>query len=195
MVAASGLGACSGGSDDKPATAPPKTSSAPDVTTPAPTPTIPPQPQGANGVTYEIQNWDQYANDPAVLAWKQTLEAFGASTNAGKVLEPMRAGMAKRVLRPYVESLEQAWSGGWHVEPVGKVKVESATTSGEKAELVTCQWAPTTAFLKKNGEAAGGASADATNIWAKQNLSMALKNGRWVITKFTYDGTCGGAAP
>jgi hypothetical protein len=195
MVVASGLAACSGGSDDKPETMPAKTSSAPAVSTPAPTPTTPTQPQGAYGVTYEIQTWDQYASDPAVLAWKQTLEAVSGSTNSGKVLEPVRAGMAKTVLRAYVGGFEDAWDGGWSVQPVGKVKIESADTSASKSRLVTCLWSPTTALYKKNGEPVGGGTVEDLAGWSKQKVEMRSRDGRWVITKVDFDGDCSGGAP
>jgi hypothetical protein len=196
VVLSCGLAACSGSSDDKPDAAPAKTSSAPASTpTPAPAPTTPPQPQGANGVTYEIQNWDQYATDPAVLAWKQTQEAIAASANQGKVLEPMRAGLSKRALRDYVESIQQAWDGDWHVEATGKVRIESASTTGDRATFVACLWAPTTAFLRKNGLAVGADTAKDAEVWQKQNVQMAMRDGRWLITKFEYDGECSGGAP
>jgi hypothetical protein len=191
------LAACSGGSDDEPKADPSKTatSSAPEPTTPAPAPTPAAQPQGANGVTYEIQNWDEYASDPAVLAWKQTIEGFAGSIGAGKVLEPVRAGMAKRVLRDYVRSFDQATDNNWHVEPVAKVKVESAETTADRSRLVVCLWAPSTAFIKENGEPAGDSTAEDIKVWSKQNLDMVSKDGRWVISTFKYDGECSGGAP
>jgi hypothetical protein len=146
-------------------------------------------------VTYEIQNWDEYANDPAVLAWKQTLEAVGASTNSGKLLEPVRQGMAKRVLRPYVQSLQEAWDGGWHVEPVGKIKIESVETSATKSRLVTCLWGPTTAFLQKDGKPVGGGTVKELAGWSKQSVDLSLRDGRWIITKLSFLEDCSGGAP
>jgi hypothetical protein len=196
-VFSSTLAACGSNSDDEPKTAPTKTatSAAPATTTPAPAPTPAAQPQGANGVTYEIQNWDEYATDSAVLAWKQLLEAVGGSTNSGKVLEPVRRGMAKSVLRPYVQSMEQAWDNGRTVPGDAKVKVESATTSGNKAKLVMCLWAPSTVLYEKNGDATGGTSAKDLAAWTKQTVDLTIRDGRWVVTKIDFPGTCDGAAP
>ena len=131
VVLSVGLGACSGGSsDDDPKARPSTTPSASPAATTAPPPQPSAQPTGAYGVTYEIQNWEQYATDPAVLAWKQTLEAVNGSIGAGKVIEPVRTGLSKRALRPYVQSIENAWKGDWTVQPIAKVKIESVTTAG-----------------------------------------------------------------
>src|SRR4051794_36772762 len=72
------------------------------------TPTPKAQPKGADGVTYEIQNWDKYADDPVVLAYKSTNEAIGASVNGRTILPAMREGLSKRGLRTYVPSLDEA---------------------------------------------------------------------------------------
>jgi len=197
IVALSGaLAACGGGSDDEPKASPTKTSSAPAATTatPEPAPTPAAQPQGASGVTYEIQNWDEYSADPAVLAWKQTLEAIGGSTLAGKLLEPARQGMAKRVLRPYVQSLNEAVDGGWTLQPVGKVKIESAKPAGNRSELVTCLWGPTVNYYK-DGKPVGSASVAELEEWVRQEVTMTLKDGRWIISKLEFKDTCSGGAP
>lgn len=188
------LSACSG-SDDDPEPSPTKTSSAAPATTPAPepTPAVVTQPPGANGVTYEIQNWDEHATDPAVLAWKQTLEAVGGSANSGKVLEPVRAGMSKKVLRMFVSSLQQAKRGNWHVEPVGKVRIESAETTSSRSKLAVCSWGPSTVYLTEDGKSPDG--DENLDVWSKQTFELALRDGRWVITAAASDGTCPGGAP
>ena len=195
LVALSGvLAACSGGSDE-PKADPTKaaTSAAPATTTPAPAPTPAAQPQGANGVTYEIQNWDEYATDPAVLAWKQTLEAVGGSANSGKVLEPVRTGTSKKVLRTFVSSLQQAKSGNWHVEPVGKVRIEAAETTSNRSKLTVCTWGPSTVYLTKDGKSPDG--DENFDVWFKQTFELALRDGRWKITAAASDGKCSGGAP
>jgi hypothetical protein len=187
------LGACSGGGSDDPKPSPSTSTSAIPATTPAPSPQPPAQPAGANGVTYEIQNWDQYATDPAVLAWKQTLEAFGGSINSGRLLEPVRAGMSKKALRLYVSSLEQARSGSWHVEPVGKVRIESAQTTGAKAKLTVCSWVQSVAFLTQDGTSPDG--DENLDVWLKDKYELALRDGRWKITSAVNDGKCPGGPP
>jgi hypothetical protein len=195
IVALSSVLSACGGSDEEPTSSPTKTSSAPAATTPAPTPTVPAQPVGANGVTYEIQNWDQHAADPAVLAWKQTMEAVGGSTNTGKLLEPVTAGMAKRVLRPYVQSLGEAWDGGWTLQPVGKVRIDSAATTGNKAKLVTCLWGPSISYYDKDDQPVGASSVDEIKVWSRQQVEMTSRDGRWIISKLEFKDTCPGEAP
>ncbi|MET0819742.1 MAG: hypothetical protein ABWY58_02165 [Aeromicrobium sp.] len=194
VVLSVSLAACSGGgSDDKPKASPSKTPSAAPATTSAAPPQPPAQPTGAYGVTYEIQNWDQYATDPAVLAWKQTLEAVGGSVNSGKLAEPVRTGMSKKVLRDYVSSLEQARSGNWHVESVGKVRVESAENSASRSTLTTCSWAPSTVYLTKDGKSPDG--DENFDVWLKNTYDLALRDGRWMITSSKSEGKCPGGPP
>jgi hypothetical protein len=193
VVLSVSLGACSGGSDGDPKASPSKTPSAAPATTTAPPAQPPAQPTGADGVTYEIQNWDQYATDPAVLAWKQTLEAFGGSINAGKLLEPVRAGMSKSALRLYVSSLEQARSGNWHVELVGKVRIESAKTTGDSSKLTVCSWVSSVAFLTKDGKSPDG--DENLDVWLKDKYELSLRGGQWKITSAVNDGNCPGGPP
>ena len=191
------LGACSGGgSDEDPKASPSKAPSAAPATTIAPPPQPPAQPTGANGVTYEIANWDQYATDPAVLAWKQTLEGVGGSVGARKVLAPVTTGMSKRVLRPYVQSLENAWKGGWTVQPIGKVRIESVTPSGStKSRIISCQWDPSIVFYEKGGAPVGAKSVKDISAWSKQQVDMRLRGGRWIIATSKFDGECPGGPP
>ncbi|KQV74947.1 hypothetical protein ASC61_08015 [Aeromicrobium sp. Root344] len=182
-----GVSAC-GSDDDK---ADPK----PTKTTASPTPTTPVQPKGADGVTYEIQNWDAYADDPAVLAWKQAVEGVAGSTNARKVLPSMRQGLSKSVLRTYVASIKQAWKGDWHVDKVGDAKVQSVRTSGNQARMVVCVWNPTTVYYDKNNKPIGDPSRAELSTWARQKVTMRLTGGHWIMTAFKYSGKCPGGAP
>ena len=89
------VGACGVGSDGESKASPSRRRPRPPRRAPRPRRPrhLPPpaQPTGAYGVTYEIQNWEQYATDPAVLAWKQTLEGVGGSINSGQVRRAVRA--------------------------------------------------------------------------------------------------------
>ena len=179
-----GVSAC-GGDDDKSDPKPTATES----TTAAPTPE--PQPPGADGVTYEILNWAKFADDPAVLAWKTTNEAIGASLNQGKVLPAARAGTSKRVLRAYLPSLQESWKQEWHVRKTGKARVKSARTSSTSSRLVMCVWTPSIGFYDKNNKYVGKPE----NFWRKQNAKLKLSGDRWVVTSFEYDGKCPGGKP
>ncbi|MCW2839781.1 MAG: hypothetical protein JWR55_1264, partial [Aeromicrobium sp.] len=92
-------------------------------------------------------------------------------------------------------SLQQAWDGDWHVESVGKVKIESAATTADASTVVACLWTPTTAFLDKSGDSPDGDTAEELKVWSKQTAKLAVRDGRWVITTFAYDGECSGGAP
>lgn len=179
-----GVSACSG-SDDKADPKPTATES----TTAAPTPS--PQPTGADGVTFELQNWDDHADDPAVLAWKTTNEGIAASVNDGKLLPAARAGLTKRVLRLYLPSLQESWKQDWHVKKVGKARVESARTTDSSSRLVMCVWAPSTGFYDKKNTYVGKSE----NFWRKQRVKLALTGDQWVVTSFKFDGKCPGNEP
>jgi hypothetical protein len=135
VVLLSGLSAC-GGSDDK---ADPKPAA-------SATPTTPVQPKGELGVTYDIQNWDTYADDPAVLAYKKTNEAVSASGNARRVLPAMREGLSRPLLRQYVATLNTVWKHRWHFLEEGSATVRSASSTSSRARLVMCEWKPSFAF-------------------------------------------------
>lgn len=179
-----GMSAC-GGDDDEPDSTP-KASKTVDAT---PTPEA--QPRGADGVTYEIQNWDDYADDPAVLAYKTSSEAIGASINGGTILPAMREGLSKRGLRTYAPSLDMAKKRSFHVLPLGKVKISSVTTKGSRARLVVCAWIPSVAYYDKNGKAVDNASKK----WLKQDVGMRSRSGAWVLDTIEFTGNCKGGEP
>lgn len=179
-----GMSACGGG-DDEPDSKPKASKTA------AATPTPKAQPQGADGVTYEIQNWDKYADDPVVLAYKTTNEAIGASINGSTILPAMREGLSKRGLRTYVPSLDMAKKRKFHVLPLGKVKISSVTTKGSSARLVVCAWVPSVNYYDKNGKAVDNAAKK----WLKQNIGMRSRSGTWVLDTIKFSGNCKGGAP
>lgn len=179
-----GVSACSGSDGDK---ADPK----PTKTTASPTPTTPAQPKGASGVTYEIQNWDDYADDPAVLAWKTAFETLTGSTNAHKVLPGMSKQVSKSVLRQFVAGVDAAKKNRWSVKPVGKVKVGSAKTTASQSTLTMCLWGTSVGVYEENGEYVGKPD----RFWLKQTAKLTFSGGRWILTAFTYKGKCSGGAP
>ena len=178
-----GVSACGGSDGDKPESKPTATTSA--------TPTEAPQPKGDSGVTYDILNWDAHSEDPAVLAWKQFMEAFGGSTNEGKLLPEMRRSVSKPVLRQIVAALDQSKKNDLHLRPVGKVKVASAKTSGSTARLTLCMWAPSTGYYKKNGAYWGKPEV----FWFKQQAVLKSSGDTWIVSSFAYKGKCSGGAP
>ncbi|MEJ7634967.1 hypothetical protein [Aeromicrobium sp.] len=182
LVALLSVTACSG-SDDEPQPKPTKSTSA--------TPAAPEQPEGADGVTYRIQNWDDYAEDPAILAWKQANEALAASINQGKVLPSLRRASSKSVLRENVTAVNNAKKNDWRVKKLGKVRVETADTVGSKATLLVCLWAPSVGLYEKDGSYYG----DKEVFWFRQDSTLKKTSGGWVVATSKYDGKCPGGAP
>jgi hypothetical protein len=179
------LSAC-GGSDDKADPKPTKT-----TVSPTPTPTTPVQPKGADGVTYQIQNWEAYAQNPAVLAWKRTLESVSGAANSGKINKPATEGLSKERLRHYMTALRLAWKNDWHFKSIAYAKIDSSKVSDTQAQLSVCLWNPSISFYKKNGKASGPTS----QRWDKQVVEMKQSAGRWVLTSTVFKGTCAGGAP
>lgn len=140
-------------------------------------------------MTYKIQNWDKYATNPAVLAWKQASEALAASTNAGKVLPSLRKNVNKATLREYVAAVNYSSKHKLVVPATGKVKVVSAVVDGRTAKLKTCLCAPTISVRTK-----GSDDAD-SKYWYKETVEVRLSGGRWIVTSQIDKGRCGGGAP
>ena len=185
------LGACSGGSDDKPkpvATTKPTASSA-SPTTPAPV--VETQPAGPNGVTYVVQDWDRYRTDEAVVAWTSIAQDLGASTNQGKLIPGLATRTSKKVLRIYSDAVDFSRRKDYHVAEVGDVKVSSSKVQGDRAELTMCLWSTTTGVRDKNDKAVG----DDENIWFKQDAVLSKASGQWVLKSIEDNGTCEGGAP
>jgi hypothetical protein len=86
--------------------------------------------------------------------------------------------MSKRVLRLYVQSLENALKGGWTVPPTGKVRIESVTPSGgAKTRVISCQWHPSIVFYEKGGAPVGAKSVKDISAWSKQQADMRFEGG------------------
>ncbi len=177
------LSAC-GGSDDK---ADPK----PTKTTASPTPTTPVQPKGADGVTYDVLNWETYADDPVVTAYKVTNEAISASINGRKVLPGLRAGVDKAYLRKTVDNMKFVEKKDWHVPSTASVKVDDVSTSGTSAALTACVWRPSYLYQDKNDKVVG--SPD--KWWDKQITKFTKSGERWVLSSVELKGKCPGGAP
>ena len=178
-----GLSAC-GGSDDK---ADPK----PTKTTASPEPTTPVQPKGADGVTYDVLNWETYAEDPVVMAYKVTNEAISASINARKVLPALRQGVGKAFLRTTVSNMKFVEQKRWHLPDVASVKVEDVSTTGSKTVLTACVWRPSYLYQDKNDKVVG-----TPDKWWDKEITKLTKSGeRWVITSVDIKGKCPGGAP
>jgi hypothetical protein len=179
-----GMSACGGSDGDKAAPKPTKT-------TPSPTPTTPAQPKGAFGMTVKIQNWDDYATDPAVLGYKRASEASGGSMNQHKLVPDATKLLSKPVLRLVSGNVANGKKQRWSVPDVAHIKIVSSRTRGSEARLVTCQWAPSTDVLDRNGKLLGKVKRE----WRKYSITLKLKAGAWVLQPIKHVGTCPGGAP
>jgi len=189
LVGASSV-AC--GAEKKPAAEPEPEPSVSASVTPSATPSSPPtQPRGVAGVTYEILNWEKYAADPAVLAWKQTTEAAGASMNTRKVLPALRQGSTPSMFKLYLGNVQDGWANEWHVRPVAKILVQSATTGAKKSTLQVCLWDPSSVFYQKDGSAYDGVKEE----WTRQIVGMTVQGTRWRVSSLETPGKCKGVPP
>lgn len=177
------LSACGGGGSSSPESS--KSS------TPAPSPAA--QPKGEYGVTYEIQNWDEYAEDPAVLAWKKISEALGAVINIERIPDYLRGRVPAETLANITQNLKNAKGRGFYYQDVAKARIESATRTGDAATLVTCEWLPSISLHQEDGKLYGD-DGDSEK-WSKYRVTMKLAELGWIITAFKDEGTCPGAPP
>ena len=186
------MASCSGGgSDDEPEPSPSKAAPTTPATTSAPAPAAATQPPGANGVTWKIQDWPTYQNDEAVLAWTTANETLAASINAGKIVGGLEQMTSKTVLRKYVNAINISKQKQYQAAPEGDVKVQSSETTGDRATLVMCSWAPTTAIRDKNNKVVG----EGEQIWFKEKAMLSKSSGRWVLKTTEISGTCPGGPP
>ena len=192
IVAMSGLlAACSGGSDEPAADPTKATTAAPATTTPAPAPEPATQPAGANGVTWKIQDWATYQNDEAVLAWTDINETLAASINQGKLVPGLEQRTSKSVLREFVSAIDVSAKNSYQVASEGDVKVLSSETTGDRAKLTMCSWAPTTGIRDKNNDIVGKNE----DIWFKEIATLSKSSGQWVLKTVESSGTCPGGPP
>lgn len=180
-----GVSAC-GGDDDKADPKPTKTTASA-----SPRPTTSAQPEGADGVTYRIQNWDEHSDDPVVLAYKTTNEAYTASINQRKVLPAFRRGVANGFLRKVVGDMKFVKKKGWHLPDEVIVKVRTVRTTGTQAVLTMCVWRPSNSYYDKKNKVVGPTE----RWWDREITRLSQSGGRWILTKVDIKGKCPGGAP
>jgi hypothetical protein len=180
------------GADEKPSADPETTPKATATSTPSATPSTPPkQPRGAYGVTYDIVNWEKYADEPAVLAWKQTTEAASGSLNGKKLIPALRQGTSPSMFKLYFRSLQDGWANGWYVRPVAKIRIQSVESGGRTSKVHVCSWDPSAVFYEKDGSAVGGVKKE----WTRQIVGMTLQGARWRVSSVDTPGKCKGVPP
>lgn len=188
------LAATGCGAEEKPSADPePSTSSSPatPTETASAAPTATPQPRSTTGATYDILNWDEYADDPALLAWKKALEAGAGSLARGKLLPGLRENTTPDMFRVYYANVQTGLKEGWQIRPVAHVRAESSRTQGARTTLRLCLWSPTTSLYLKDGSPVGGGSVK--KEWNRQVVRVTAAGGRSRVAEVDFDaGICKG---
>lgn len=172
------IAGCTGGGEADPRPAPEPTEATP--TGP------PPQPEGADGVTWEIQNWDEYAEDEAVLAWKQFNEAVAASITNGEFLPAARDLSTAEVLADYSGSVDFAAANDYRSQRTTDVSIVDSTTDSGVATVVACVWSKSVELVASDGEYV----SDEDPQWLRQEADVELGSDSPVVTRVEYEGTC-----
>ncbi len=193
VATALALAATGCGGDDKPS-ADPKPKSSSDAAPSEPTsasPTATPQPASTTGSTYDTLNWDEYADDPALLAWKKAIEAAAGSIMGGKLLPGLRENTTPAMFRVYYGNVTTGQKEGWQVKPVTQVWVESSKAQGTKTTLRVCLWSPTSSVYLKDGSPVGGGAVE--QQWDRQVVRVTEAGGRSRVADVNFNaGICKG---
>jgi len=150
-----------------------------------------PQPPSTTGSTYDTLNWDEYADDPALLAWKKAIEAGTGSLARGKLLPGLREHTTPEMFRVYYANVATGLEEGWQVKPVAQVWVESTKARGTRTTLRLCLWSPTTSVYLKDGSPVGGGSVK--KEWNRQIVRVTQAGGRSRVAEVDFNaGICKG---
>jgi hypothetical protein len=185
------LSACGG--EAKPKADPgPSPSQTPTPTPSAtPSPTAATQPQGQHGVTVKILNWDQYADEPAVLAAKQRFEDLQASVNIGKLVPGLLGKLTGQARAELPPALQQAQANHLRTRKLGYWRVRSVRNEGATSTVVFCAWRPSVDFYQANGKPYGTIARE----WKRSTTVLRRSGAAWKLSKLDVDGTCPGGPP
>jgi hypothetical protein len=185
------LSACGGGAEPKadPEPSPSQTPTPTPSATPSPTPAI--QPQGQHGVTVKILNWEEYADEPAVLAAKQRFEDLQASINMGKLVPGLLGNLTGQARADLPPALQQAWANNLRTRKLGYWRVRSLRNAGASSTVVVCAWRPSVDFYQGNGKPYGTIARE----WKKATAVLRKSGEAWKLSKLDVSGTCPGGPP
>ena len=188
-----GLTACGGGDPSaQSSTSPSSSPSTSAPTSTAPSPTGPPaQPKGKYGVTVDILNWDKYATDSAVLAYKRAAEAFQGSANLGHLAPGFTQSFAKPMQRKLVSGLQFGWTHHLHMPKTVKARVVASRSRGATTTVVDCAWGPTYGYYDSHDKWYGTPE----RYWLRESWTLRKVGGQWKVTAGKSAGKCAGGAP
>ena len=139
----------------------------------------------------KISNWDQYADEPAVLAAKQRYEDLQASVNRGKFVPGLPGLLAGKARSELTSGLQQAWAENLRTRKVGQWRVQSVKNDGATSTVVFCAWRPSVDFYQSNGKPYGTIARE----WKKSTAVLRKTGGDWKLSRLDVDGTCPGGPP
>lgn len=181
------LTACGGG-----ATGGPEPTASP---SPTPTPSevsVPgPLPEGKDGVTVRIANWEQVGEDAKVAAYKTGREALIASLRGGAVVPDFRSTLTPELQRRMLARLQASWKQGWTVGDRVESRVLAARGGARNGVVLVCEWAPSVAARTAGGALVG----KDLQRWNKLKVQVTMGATGWVLASLDPVGTCPGPAP
>lgn len=183
-----------GGKAEEPQADPTPSATPSQTPTPSPsasaTPTATPQPRSTTGVTFFIRNWAEYADDPAVLAFKKANEAGNGSLTQGKTLPDLRRWTTDKIFRLYLQQLAAAKAQGWKVPKRSLVEVRSSKRKGSTATVTVCLWKPSASVYFKDGSSVAGGTVE--KAWRREVVQVTKGGGSWRLADVKDPGNCQG---
>lgn len=179
------LAAC--GDDSAPAESTPasETAKAPSPATASATSSPTTQPDGAHGVTFTVENWSRYSDNPVVEAWKKTVEAYYGSVNAREPNAEFLERTAGDQRRLWVGNINYARERDLVGAAELRGRVIRVSIRDTKAILVGCDLRETTNFRPRGKPYSGDEKG-----WAQVRHTFKLKGDLWVMTDSAPRGRC-----
>jgi hypothetical protein len=162
--------------------------------TPSPTPTVPPQPEG-EGATFRIRNWDEWHDDPHVLAYKRSSEVATAVANGAAPLERLDDYFTGEALDGVRSTLERGRADGWTLSDEVRVVVLDSSAEGGAHQVTACEWSPDSSFRRADGAYVVPSTGEPK--WTSTRSTLVGKEGRLRVEKLdsAYDAACKDVPP
>jgi hypothetical protein len=191
LVVIGALGGCGGAGGDE--VERPEADRTPTVT-PSPTPTVPPQPEG-EGATFRIRNWDEWYDDPYVLAYKRSSEVATAVANGADPLGRLDDYFTGEALEAVRSTLERGRADGWTLKTSVRVVVLDSSAEGDAHRVTVCEWSPDASFRRADGTYVVPSTGEPK--WSSTRSTFVGREGQLRVEKLdsTYDAACKDVPP